>query len=351
MAFASEYVGPNPPITSPIHDALEAGVEVLSGQQTVPFTPYVRTILPLDGFTFWLNANLLSAVQLGQHGLASADPVVITGSLHYASQAVQKADETIVVRRVDFTAEEGLAFLAAAAPTVLYVGRWQTELGPFAFAFSRRSSFYQEAGQWHLIGDAVYPAFEAQLIDGIDNFSQRQVVSNSLPIWLSLPTLVPFPSPLPAPRFPIYPAFLVSDNLVPPYAAVNIPEDGTRALQPTPLYDANYNRWQLAADRVRVTLYGLRNDEATGFFDYVEWIFEVGTAMGLMNAPVIRDGQRTQPELTALAMQKLIDYEVSYYQFTAREIARQLITSVVPAYAFSSDPFPNRSIPVVPTTV
>jgi hypothetical protein len=56
---------PNP---SQIHDALAAGVDVLSGQQTVSFVPYVRTVLPIDGYVFWLNAALLSADQLSQVG-------------------------------------------------------------------------------------------------------------------------------------------------------------------------------------------------------------------------------------------------------------------------------------------
>src|SRR5271166_3370646 len=207
--------------TRPIHDALVAGVDTLSQDQTVSFTPYVRTVLPLDGYVFWLNANLLSAAQLAQHGLSSADPVVVAGSLHYASVGTQLEDETIVVRSVDFTAETQITAFAEIAPDVLYVGFWDTPLGGFNFTFSRRNSFYIQASIYHYVGDAIYPAFEAQLIDDLSAFDQSQVVSNSLPIWLSMFTNIPYPLDVTV-SLPIYPAFLVPDNLVPAYVAVEV---------------------------------------------------------------------------------------------------------------------------------
>src|SRR6266566_770287 len=202
--------------TRPIHDALVAGVDTLGQDQRVVFHPYVRTVLPLDGYVFWLRATLLTAVQLAQHGISSADPVVVDGSLHYASVGNQVADETIAVRSVDFTAETQITAFAEIATDVLYVGRWETPLGGFSFTFGRRNSYYYQASLHHYVGDAVYPAFEAQLIDDVAAFDQRQVVSNSLPIWLSMFTNIPIYS-LVTVSLPVYPAFLVPDNLVPAY--------------------------------------------------------------------------------------------------------------------------------------
>src|SRR6266550_1120324 len=208
--------------TRPIHDALVAGVDTLGQNETVSFVPYIRTILPLDGFAFWLNANLLSAEKLAQHGLSSADPVVVDGSLHYASVGSQVADETLVVRSVDFTAETQITAFAEIAPDVLYVGEWTTPLGKFNFTFGQRSSFYYQANLYHYVGDAIYPAFEAQLIDDLSTFDQSQVVSNSLPIWLAMFVHIPFVS-LVTISVPVYPAFLVPTNLLPAYVAVEIP--------------------------------------------------------------------------------------------------------------------------------
>ena len=61
----------NEPENTPIHDALQAGVEVLSEDQQVTFVPYVKMILPIDGFVTWVSASLLTPTQLAQRGLQS----------------------------------------------------------------------------------------------------------------------------------------------------------------------------------------------------------------------------------------------------------------------------------------
>jgi hypothetical protein len=342
---------PGAPPNTQIHDALAAGTAVLSGQQRVWFTPYIRIILPLDKFVFFINANLLTPAQLSQHGLASAAPVAVDCSMHYASTGSQVEDETIVVRRVEFTSPTEIPAFAAMAPTVLYVATWDVASpgGSFRFTFSRRNSFYFEAKLYHFLGDAIYPAFETQLIDDVSQFDTSSVVvSNSLPIWLSLPLAVPWPSPLPAPSFQLYPSFLVPDNLVPPYGVVRIRPEDTRALASAPWIGPSGTRSQLCADRVRVTLYGLRNDAASDFFDYVMQYLEVAGTMGLMNVPVLRDDQRTQVELTALAQRKTIDYEVDYYQHRVRDVVRQVISTVISCFSVSAGP---PIIPISPPIV
>ena len=44
---------------TPIGADLQTGVEAISIQQTVTFTKYVRLVLPLDGYVFWVAAPLL----------------------------------------------------------------------------------------------------------------------------------------------------------------------------------------------------------------------------------------------------------------------------------------------------
>ncbi len=36
----------------PLHEAVAAGADILSGEQEISFTPYVRRVLPIDGFVF-----------------------------------------------------------------------------------------------------------------------------------------------------------------------------------------------------------------------------------------------------------------------------------------------------------
>ena len=350
MSTLSEQVDDLPVGATAIHDALAAGVDVLSGQQTVGFVPYVRTVLPVDGFVFWLNASLLTPAQRAQHGLESADSVFVeNASLHYASVGHMVEDESIAIRRVDLTSQTQITAFAEIAPDVLYVGSWSTPLGTFRFTFSQRSTFYQQASLFHYVGDAVYPTFVAQLIDSNDQFDRRQVVSNSLPIWLSMLRRVPYVT-LTAISLPLYPAFLVPINLVPPYGAVDIPPSSTRAIASAAWLGRDASRWQLTYERVRLSLYGLRNEQVMDLLDYViEWAANTGN-IGISNSPVVQDDHRQQVELTALAQKKTIEFEVNYNQQRCREIARMLISDVLLTPIPGDNPIlptPGEAVPLI----
>lgn len=349
MATFDEALGAQPQVgqpTGPLHTALAQGTAVLSGQQTVSFTPYCRTILPADGWAFWLNAALLKPQQLAQHGLQSADPVAVPGSLHYASVGVQEEDQSIVIRKVDFTAMGPIGAMATAQPTVLWVASWNVTdvadpdagalVGSFRFAISRRAAFYEEAGVWHLAGDAIYPVFEQELIDSLEDFDESRVVSNSLPIWLHLLSgNAPYPA-LVVSDVPPFPAWLVPANQLPPYAAVEIYPD-QHSFQQAPWVDPKTGtHWDLTAERVKFTLYGLRNNQAMDFVDYLYQCADLTDLFGMMERPTMRDDHRPQVELAVLAQKKTVEMRVSYYQHRARDVAVQLIkTALVSTFAFA----------------
>lgn len=332
------------PPAMPLHDALAAGLDILSQNQTVTFRPYVRAVMPLDSYVFWINCQLLTPQQLAQHGLANANPVIIQGSLHYATQGSMVEDETIVVRSVDFTAESPIAAFGTLTRDVMYVAEWTTALGTFHFTFSRRNAFYVQAGIHHYVGDAVYPAFVAMLIDDVSQFDQRQIVSNSLPLWLTAFQSVPFPSLVTTP-LAVYPAFLVPENLTPAYGVIDIRTD--RTLQASPNRDSSSSHFQLCVDHVRLVMYGLYNDDVMNLMDYII-DYSVNTGQfGFMSSGPIRDEPRTQVELAALAMKKSWELDVSYYQSSMRDIARQYISSSIPAFS----PQDIALVPVPPLIV
>jgi hypothetical protein len=301
------------------------------------------TVLPVDGFVFWLNAALLSPAQLAAAQLVSAAPIPVSvTSMHYASQGSMEYDESIVIRRVDFTSEVEIDAFSEMSSGVLYVGNWDTPWGSFRFSFSARNSYYRQADLHHYVGDAIYPVFEAQLIDSVAGFDQRQVVSNSLPLWLTMMTAPPYPSPITPPAVPLYPAFLVPDNLPPPYGVIDIAPTGTRALQPVPYRSGNSSSYQLVSDRVTLIFYGLRNDEVWDLRDYA-FDYSANTGMfGIMNDPVIRDERRFQLELNALAQKKTLEFEVSYYQGRMRDLARQYILGAIAVVSG------NNTLPPIP---
>jgi hypothetical protein len=72
-------------------------------------------------------------------------------------------------------------------------------------------------------------------------------------------------------------------------------------------------------------MYGIRNHEALNFVQYILDYSRNTDNIGLMNMPVMQDEKMTQSELGIMAQKKVITFEVSYYQTTVNDIARQLI--------------------------
>ena len=56
MASVQETSGAKTPLGASLAD----GLNTISLNQTLDFTMYVKMVLPLDGYVFWVNANLLS---------------------------------------------------------------------------------------------------------------------------------------------------------------------------------------------------------------------------------------------------------------------------------------------------
>lgn len=306
---------------SPLKAALGLGVDLLSQHQEVCFQAYSRVVLPLDGYVFWLPTV----------------KVKVQGALHHTEEILQNEDETLGSAATYFTTRQKIVEFAKSPINTIFVARE----GDVRYAFSSQSGYAQFADLWHYQGRVVSPAMASQLLDDPSQIDPTQViVSNSLPIWL---TLNGYSSPIAggfsnsgASAVPLFPSFVVPPNLVPPYCAVHIPPESTRALQGVPLITQVTEtiagqevqvrvHQQLAADRVRLTVYGLQNLAALNFFDSILEVMATGGAMGLMNTPTVSDGKRAQAELQAIAMQKTMEFEVSYNQVAATEAALRLL--------------------------
>jgi hypothetical protein len=329
---------------SPLASDIAAGVNTLSLDQTVTFVRYVRLVLPVDGAVFWVKADLVSKsamlgtfmfdqVELAQGPkvTTAAATLVVQGSLHYATNKEQNEDETIAINSVVFTAinPSQVQDFNQIGPNVMYIATFEG----IRFAFQQRRPFYAQADVSHYIGNAIYPEMETQIIDSLSGFDSRQVISNSLPFWLSLNGYTP---PYPGFKnlsFQLFPSFAVPDNQPPPYAAVHILPDQTTALQAFPVIDQDGTHHQLVHDTVRITLYGVRNADALTFQDAVNQYSLDTDSFGLMNMPIMRDEKRTQAELGILAMKKTMTVEISYYQSTARSLGRTLIESAFVTFA------------------
>lgn len=300
---------------SPLQTALDAGVNSLSNNQSISFKQYTKVVLSEDGYVFWV-ANGIKAD--------------FTGSLHYITDRQQNEDETLGMNRFIFTALEEVTELNAVSPTTMWIGAWEADGTTIQIAFSDRGSFYQQANLWHYSGYAVYPALASQLVESAADLPVEPIVSNSLPIWLANTTIAP-----------VYPSFLVPDNVKPPYVTVHIEPNKTEALGSFPIYEwpgtvipdsgasplHNLPSSQLMRDEVRLTLYGLNNQQAIQYFVSLMEYSLASDAFGFCNSPAIHDEKRGQVEIASIAMKKTITILASYYQGTADAIARRLILS------------------------
>jgi|SRR5665213_3932898 len=296
--------------------ALGDGVAALDLNQEVEFQRYTRVVLPIDRYVFW----------------EPVDKQTVQGALHITQEVDQGEDETYGAATIAFNTLE---------PVVQFVNQPIDELwvGGFAgvrFAFAQQQGFFSQAGMWHYFGHAISPILARQLLDQDGMIDPgRAITSNSLPLWLALNTYVsPFkPAATPANRFLLYPAKLVPPNLPPPYGTVMIGVGDTEALQAFPIIDPQTgSSYQLMADRVRVRLFGLQADESR---DFLNRVLTYGGPNGPDNfgimdmAWVADDNSRDSPELQAVAMQKTIEFRVSYVSARVQDIAEKLITSAI----------------------
>lgn len=325
---------------SQLASSLAGGIETISSGQTIQFNRYLRRVLPLDGFVFWVRADLLApsglnsaamnAFTLNQVGVVeqlSPALLVHPSSLHHTTINQQDEAESFSLQSFVLTSQEPVDQLNAISPDTLWIGDWRGH----RLAFSSRTGFYRQANTYHYKGDSLYPALATQVIDDPATIDlSNLVVSNSLPIWLTLNQY-----------FPLFPSLLVPDNMVPPYAAVHIGEDDTSAagLSLAPFYDQNGSRFQLVRDRVKVTLYGVRNFMVMDWLDLVDqYTLANPSVMGIMNVPVPRDAKRGQTEFSIIAQKKVVEFEVNYYQARVHNIALQYIQSVIINYNFGGEP-------------
>src|SRR5882762_5524404 len=265
---------------TPLNAALDQGIETISYNQEIEFTKYVRLVLPLDGFVFWVKADLLSQSALlnaalyngavfnqNETVITSAPTVSIKGSFHYETQSTQDQTETYANNHVVFTAESEIQDFNEIGPNVIFIGTFDG----MRFAFSSRAYLYRQADIFHYSGHAVYSIMDSQIIDTSDGLTSKElVVSNSIPIWLSMNTYqkleIEYFAP---PDFPLYPSFLSPQNLPPPYATVHIEPTTTQGIQAAPFLDSTLSHYQLCQETVRIGFYGVRNDDVLNFMDFV----------------------------------------------------------------------------------
>lgn len=300
---------------TPLHSALDAGVDVLKTRRSIIFTLYNKVVLSSDGFVFWV---------------ATGQTMTVRGVLHYASDRKQEESETYVANDAILTSEEQVTEFNLAKPTQTWITPWSVSGGDATIyiAFGQREGYLGPADLWHYRGFAVFPSLSTQVVSSPSDVPAGPIISNSLPIWLAQNSLAS-----------VYPSFLVPDNATPPYISAHVEPAGTVGVQamplltgfpspppsplPATLYDLTSH--QLFKDRVRLSLYGLDNQTAWQFlYSLIEYSTSTDD-FGFMSPPGITDEKRTQREISAIAQKKCIAFDASYYQGAANVIARRYL--------------------------
>jgi len=350
---------------TPLAATLEAGVDAISYDQTVTFKLYVRVILPIDGFAFWVRADLVSEGALYNSLLFNDRATALyakapsstardlppfkieaEGSLHYATQTTQEQEANDARNRVVFTSEEPIVDLNEVGDNLIYIAEFDVpqefdEAEPrgrtrIRFAFSQRESYYVQAGLHHYVGASVVPTMASQIVDSplqLIGAARQQIVSNSLPFWLMFNNYDPaWPVP-PRPAIPLYPSFLVPDNLRPPYGVVHVPPTSTQPVQSQPYYGRTFSQSMLVSENVEMTIYGANNIAVLDLITaLVQYSFDNPSYFGITNSPIPQDEKEGQSEFNTLAQKKRITFALSYNQYAARRVVRQLILHCFPTF-------------------
>lgn len=295
---------------SQLNSLLVDGYNDLDNNEKWTFTRYIRKVLPLDGFVFWVKASLLDEEKDN-----AKNEITVNGYLHLTTDSLQEDEEIYDKNVVTFTATQNIDPFNEVSSSEMYI----SEFCGIKFAFDLRTGFNKPADLYHYTGEAVYPRMLTQLIDDLDDLDlDNVVVSSSLPIWLGADL-----------DQTLFPAKLAQQNFHPPYVSV-------KCGNPRPLaggYSTGKNgtTYQLVEEDVTLTMTGLRNNEA---LDLVQKVVERAgdglLEMGVMNVPIVQDVLDNQNEFNILSMRKTVTFRVNYYQERIRDISRGLILKVIP---------------------
>lgn len=301
-------------VKTELNAALTDGVNTLDNYQSVVFTKYVRRVLPLDGFVFWVNSALINPG-------GEATTQTINGYIHLSTNTIQNEEELYDKNSVIFTGLEKIDDFNEVGAEELYIG---TFFG-VRFAFSQRTGLNDPAKLYHYYGHAIYPQMESQIVDDSSDLDAGSViVSSSLPIWLKMTDS----------GVKMFPAMLSDNNLAPPFATVRCSR--VTGISGGYYLDINSDQYQLVQEEVKINFTGLRNDDIQNFWRYVnDYTMRNDAEFGIMNIPVVQDERVPQNELNVIAMRKTITFQINYYQGLMRDVARKLITSAIPNFLVS----------------
>ncbi|HGF7493296.1 TPA: hypothetical protein ACF3X9_004127, partial [Escherichia coli] len=108
--------------SSQLSSVLKSAVETISSDQEITFRLYVRQVLPLDGFVYWVNAEIISCDELCRLNIESPTRLKIKGSLHRQVIAIQDESVSKDVNNIIFTPVQQVDDFNVENPDAIYLG-------------------------------------------------------------------------------------------------------------------------------------------------------------------------------------------------------------------------------------
>ena len=317
----------------PIGSILKGGIDAIQ-PASVTFTKYVRVVLPLDGFVYWVKAGILTdETYISSGATNTANSVTADGAMHYMATQNQDKDSTYAINDVVFTTDTQLTDFNEASQSELYIGIFDG----IRFSFQSQGMYSPASKLYHYTGNAIYPYMDSQIIDSADDIdTSAQIVSNALPFFLAMNSYTKQDWDLFENPITLYPSFLTPTNLVPSYGVLHNEPGNVRAQNMVPIRSNDGTTDQYVSEEIYITLYGTNNLQASNFVNFVLEYSQNHDYFGINTTPIVQDEKEKQDEMGILASKKTITFTVNYYQSASRSVSRQLIESAIVSYDVST---------------
>lgn len=328
MSFMNEAAGVS---SNAFSDSIAAGFDSIRYDRRLSFSPYVRVVLPLDKFVFWVKHSLLSPSTLASLGVCADLPqsVEVACNVHVATNTEQGPTESLDMSSLLVNTRDQVRQFHDTSVNLL----WLSSFEGIKFSIGGRNAYYEQASIHHYRGQTIYPVMLPQIIDEAGQLNQCELIlSDSTPLWLYMASVIEKYIWLPGFNLPLEVAYLVPDNLEPPYGVIEVINGSQKAVTGGPIYSPNMSRNSYVTEEVKVTLLGCNNQVASDFLDSVLGYCLAHSPLGVNNSPVITDESRFQPELNIRAQKKVILFKVNYYQSAVRDMAVRLISQCIPTF-------------------
>jgi len=291
--------------THELDNTLFEGYQQLSGNQKITFTRYVSKILPIDGWHFWVKAELLD-------GETEPFNKVVSGTLHQSVNQTQEATKSNAITSIILTVNQPIDLLKEVNQESMWLGEYDGS----KFSFNIQNAFYDNANQFHYAGDAVYIENSDAFIDDINDLNlDDTVITNCIPLFIALNDQVQ-----------IYPAFLNPTNLKPPYATIEVKQTTGVAAGITfnEFDDSKLMQW----DKVELSIFGLRKKQLSDFLKYLTTKQLETEAFGIYWLPSIQNENIPQSEVNILTNKKVLSFDVNYVIEDIRNAATAFIENI-----------------------